>query len=237
MSLTNPFAASAVALVLASGASASNLLYNADFEIPSGLSTEFELTGYGLVGESVADEWYVFHNTQGTTLTRLIPSTISPGGTMLHVKTDGASNGIEQVLGAFDTGPACVEEGVWIYVEDGSVLIGAGNGGQTGADLILAENDTWTYVTASNSFCPVNLFIIYAASAGGASFYVDKASVEPLSCQGPPGDLNLDGAVNGADLAALLGTWGPCTGCNADLNHDSIVNGADLAILLANWGC
>jgi len=137
-----PFAASFAALALVSGAFASNRLFNADFEIASGPATSAELTGYGLVGDRLADEWYVFHNTRGTTLTQLLPSTISPGGTMLHVKTDGASNGIEQVLGAFDTGPACVEEGVWIYVEDGSVLIGAGNGGQTGADLIFAANDT-----------------------------------------------------------------------------------------------
>lgn len=51
-----------------------------------------------------------------------------------------------------------------------------------------------------------------------------------------PGDLNGDGVVNGADLAALLANWGPCAGCPADLNSDGVVNGADLATLLANWG-
>jgi len=50
------------------------------------------------------------------------------------------------------------------------------------------------------------------------------------------GDINRDGIVSGADLAILLGTWGPCAGCAADLNDDGIVNGADLALLLGNWG-
>ena len=53
------------------------------------------------------------------------------------------------------------------------------------------------------------------------------------------GDLNDDGVVNGADLAILLGAWGPCPpkgDCIADLNDDGVVNGADLAIQLGNWG-
>lgn len=52
------------------------------------------------------------------------------------------------------------------------------------------------------------------------------------------GDLNGDGLVNGADLAAMLASWGPCAdvnNCPANLNGDGIVNGADLAALLSNW--
>jgi len=49
------------------------------------------------------------------------------------------------------------------------------------------------------------------------------------------GDLNGDGVVNGADLAALLGQFSQAGGAG-DLNRDGIVNGADLALLLGNWG-
>ena len=57
-----------------------------------------------------------------------------------------------------------------------------------------------------------------------------------LPIAAPCPDLGGDGIVNAADLAVLLGAWGPCPGCPADLNGDGIVNAADLAILLGNWG-
>lgn len=55
------------------------------------------------------------------------------------------------------------------------------------------------------------------------------------TCQVPcTGDINNDHAVNGSDLAILLGAWG--TSGPADLNGSGQVNGADLAILLGAWG-
>ena len=54
------------------------------------------------------------------------------------------------------------------------------------------------------------------------------------------GDINLDGAVNGADLGLLQGSWGPSTAAaysrESDLTNDGQVDGADLALLLGNWG-
>jgi agmatine deiminase len=53
------------------------------------------------------------------------------------------------------------------------------------------------------------------------------------------GDLDHDGSVGAADLAILLGSWGPCPpegGCPADLNGDGVVDATDLAMLLGNWG-
>ena len=51
-----------------------------------------------------------------------------------------------------------------------------------------------------------------------------------------PGDVDGNGAVNTADLLALLGAWGPCNGCPADIDGDGAVGTADLLVLLANWG-
>ncbi len=48
-------------------------------------------------------------------------------------------------------------------------------------------------------------------------------------------DLNGDGVTNAADLAQLLGSWGP-SGGPADFNHDGVVNASDLAQLLGSWG-
>lgn len=50
------------------------------------------------------------------------------------------------------------------------------------------------------------------------------------------GDLNGNGQTDAADLAQLLGSWGPCPLCPADLNGDGIIDATDLAFLLGNWG-
>ncbi len=49
-------------------------------------------------------------------------------------------------------------------------------------------------------------------------------------------DFNSDGVVNSADLALLLGNWGPCDCCAADLDGDGNVGAFDLALLLGSWG-
>ncbi len=51
-----------------------------------------------------------------------------------------------------------------------------------------------------------------------------------------PADLDGDGTVGAADLALLLGAWGPCAECPADLDGDGQVAPFDLALLLGNWG-
>lgn len=50
---------------------------------------------------------------------------------------------------------------------------------------------------------------------------------------GPAADLNGDGAVNGADLGALLSAWGGSG--PGDLDGDGTVGGADLGVLLSEW--
>ena len=51
-----------------------------------------------------------------------------------------------------------------------------------------------------------------------------------------PGDLNMDGFVNAADIAILLAHWN-CSGqgCIGDINGDFVVNAADLSTLFAGW--
>lgn len=54
-----------------------------------------------------------------------------------------------------------------------------------------------------------------------------------------PVDLDGDGGVGPADLALLLGNWGPvdCAGAGCpDFDGDGDVDAADLAVLLGNWG-
>ncbi len=66
---------------------------------------------------------------------------------------------------------------------------------------------------------------------------VDAGAAAALGPMQPkPGDLTLDGVVDSADLALMLGAWGPCTGCAADVDGNGQVEASDLAILLGHWG-
>jgi hypothetical protein len=51
-----------------------------------------------------------------------------------------------------------------------------------------------------------------------------------------PGDINNDGAVDGADFGSILAAWGACAGCAEDLNEDDVVNGSDIGLILSYWG-
>jgi hypothetical protein len=68
-----------------------------------------------------------------------------------------------------------------------------------------------------------------------AAWVPEIDAVVAVRAAGVPGDLDGDGDVDGADLGALLGSWGACT-CPADLDGDGAVTGADLGILLGAWG-
>ena len=43
-------------------------------------------------------------------------------------------------------------------------------------------------------------------------------------------DVSGDGVVSGADLALVLGGWGPCTTCDGDVNGDHILQFAELKL-------
>jgi predicted dienelactone hydrolase len=56
----------------------------------------------------------------------------------------------------------------------------------------------------------------------------------PAAASCPPGNLDGNDAIDGADLGLLLAQWGgPGTG---DLNGDNAVDGLDLGLLLSAWG-
>ncbi len=105
----------------------------------------------------------------------------------------------------------------------------------TGLLEFAASYDT----TASGSGCwGVYPFLgsdkVLASDIGNGLFIIN---VDPAA--GPNPDLDNDGDVDAADLAMLLGSWGPCADCQdcpADLDGDCTVGAADLAILLGNWG-
>lgn len=68
------------------------------------------------------------------------------------------------------------------------------------------------------------------AGLSSGSAYVIEPCPPP-----PPGDLDGDLDVDGADLGLLLGAWGSADPV-ADINDDGTVDGADMGVMLGNWG-
>ncbi|MCA9290806.1 MAG: hypothetical protein KDA25_06735 [Phycisphaerales bacterium] len=93
--------------------------------------------------------------------------------------------------------------------------------------------DAFTVLTASSitgQFDAVTCVAPMAVTYDGGSVVLTITGAPP-----GPGDLDCDGVVGPSDLAAMLGSWGPCRGCASDLDGDGEVAASDLAILLANW--
>lgn len=95
-----------------------------------------------------------------------------------------------------------------------------------------------SFPLAQFTLAPVNALPTALAIDNGGGFTTDEirvgttwASVLPVSAC--PADLNEDGAINGMDLAMVLGGWGTAA---PDLTADGTVNGADIAQLLGAWG-
>jgi hypothetical protein len=109
----------------------------------------------------------------------------------------------------------------------------------------LCPEGTWaevelSYLGAQPADCNLNSVLDSCELADGLSpdtnhnGVVDSCEAALTPCAA---DFDGNGIVNGADLGALLGSWGPVTaGIPVDLSNDGMVNGADLGILLGAWG-
>jgi len=87
---------------------------------------------------------------------------------------------------------------------------------------------------AAKSFL-LSCIVVYQPFIGGPVLEVSLPHPAVFAPPILPGDVDANGAVDGNDLGALLGSWGPCASCPADLNANGVVDSADLGVLLANW--
>jgi glucose/arabinose dehydrogenase len=83
----------------------------------------------------------------------------------------------------------------------------------------------------------LGLIVSFARDAEGELYIVDYSGViRRIEAQTPAADITLDGAVDAADLAQLIASWGASDCGPADLTNNQIVDAADLAALIASWG-
>ena len=132
----------------------------------------------------------------------------------------------------------------------------AATNGVIATDPNTPVDPTWTAASLSGKTYD-ELVDIYDGSAGGAG--VDLASVgltqaiavriivptgihpnveidavARVHASGNPADIDGNGLVNGADLAAVLTAFGTASSA-ADIDHSGLVDGLDLAAILAGW--
>jgi len=178
--MTRFIAALALLAQPAVAAEVNTYLDNASFEAVGPAGSPPSFTGQGGGGHSAADAWTVFNNTDGTTDTELVPSTLPGGGArMIHVETTGNRNGLVQVFLPYNTGSSSVLAQVRVFVVSGQVAIGTGNGGHTGFDTVSTTTGQWELLQALNGASPANELIVYSAS-DHAEFYVELASLSDI---------------------------------------------------------
>lgn len=87
--------------------------------------------------------------------------------------------------------------------------------------------DTLTVTTPADT-------VVYDGTVPGLDVTGTLTAATITQAQPCVGDINNSGAVDAADLALLLGSWG--TGGAGDLDGSGVINGADLTLLLGAWG-
>ncbi len=104
-------------------------------------------------------------------------------------------------------------------------------------DIPLAGGGGWQRtVSGSPDLTAIHAIEIHADTWGaGFTLWIDGLTFDPRPC---PGDVNLDGQIDLADLATLLSHFGltAVEPADGDLDHDGDVDLRDLADLLAAFG-
>lgn len=135
------------------------------------------------------------------------------------------------------TGDAGTERGIFVNKElvvrtgsltsDGDVITNFGT-------VNAANGIGDTFHISDNGRYIISRVVLNGSTSERAVVLIDLGDTQP-SCAGPA-DLNCDGSIDTADLAALLGAWGSCSpadDCPADLNDDGEVDLNDMLLLLS----
>lgn len=132
------------------------------------------------------------------------------------------------------TAPAYVIARSWgavdvqLAVVDGCSVVNSGTGPCAEADACLPPGVYNVFIA------PLDAFV---GCGGKASGYTLELALFPEGgpCTPLVGDIDRDGAVNGADLTQVLISWGGVDPGSCDLNGDETVDGADIGLVLAAW--
>jgi autotransporter-associated beta strand protein len=203
------------------GASVAIDVSNYDANTDATLTISGDISGGNSLTKTGPGELYLTGNNSYAGLTRVCGGTLELG-----------LNAQSPVLPTHYTGAGGAD------IQQGSVVFDYTSAANDPAADIL-QILTTSYNNGSSPFASGQIRDTTAAATSTALGWADDTthSHVTIACT-LPGDANLDGAVNGADLGRLLPKYG-CTGqtwSNGDFTYDGLVTGADLGRVFGNWG-
>jgi len=169
---------------------------------------------------------------------------VTPDGGVTMVSPQGRLEVRDQLTGAlrFQSSMSVVPAGGFLSsmtsVDQTGRIFHSGGGGGNPADIRVFGPDLqlqWSIpaIAGLNQGGPV-------LAADGSMLVANTTAIRRYWTAPPcaPADLNCDGSVNAADIAALLSAWGACGkgDCRADIDGDGSVGAADITVLLSAWG-
>ena len=169
--------------------------------------------------------------TEGAGIRALpIPVGCSGGTRSVGPATYGWGWGPHVAIGGWMTDPAGVEHAV-IWREDLGMV-----------DLAAFMRARGALPSGWESLASMTAISADGHSVGGygtfngqrRGFMAVALSFDSVGCEG---DVDLDSAVSGSDISAVLAAWGPSPGqSREDINGDGWIDGADLGMILSAWG-
>ncbi|HSV15564.1 MAG TPA: PEP-CTERM sorting domain-containing protein, partial [Tepidisphaeraceae bacterium] len=163
----------------------------------------------------------------GGSITKTNTGTLKFAGTTNAISGNLAINGGNAVV-AFSPGGGATPASL-------SVALLSFSGGK----LDLTDNKLFTTLPVANVKSAMSANTLFTSSTGGVLGYMDTGSGTTEVRFTLPGDTNLDGAVDVADLGALATSYGTTAGAlwaQGDANGDGAVNVADLGLVATNYG-
>lgn len=163
--------------------------------------------------------WFTF--TPGATGAYSFRTCGSTGDTMMAIGVACPSIGATFATIAYnDDAPNCLSGASSL-----ASIIDATNGGATG---------TFAGFPLTQDLVAGTQYYIVAGSYGATTIITGILNIDgPPQSQPCPGDYDLSGIRDGADLATLLSAWATPGG---DIDGDGDTSGSDLATLLSGWG-
>lgn len=123
------------------------------------------------LGPSAAAGWQLLNSAATPISSAIEAAPAGRRGNAMHIVTTTANSGLRQLVLPMNKVPRAVTT-AWVYVVRGSVYLGTGSGTRPFDNVHSRTTGQWERLEAMNDSCPARVVMIYAASPGGAEFYV-----------------------------------------------------------------